>query len=109
MGEDMPTAGITLRRHAVLVDALFRATAPYPDFFQEAPSSDLLQRMIDGDGRDIVTELLRPHALVLMHHRWAQVRETREAVDRFTPEDATTLPPITIFSAELERKVFQAG
>ena len=236
-------------RHAVLVDALFRATGPYPDFFQEAPSSDLLQRMKDGDGefahvdlalvshvhqdhfhaetvraflhrhpetvlvgtqgvldemvvfddfaeiqervvvpvrtrgscrrvgfqgvdvtaclvphsggrdpdnmifivdidgfrflhegdadmtraafegldlghgdldlcfmhgwyatgggRSIVTDLLRPRALVLMHHRWVKASQEREAVDRIKPEDAAALPPITVFSAESEKKKFQ--
>ena len=236
-------------RHAVLVDALFRATGPYPEFFQEAPSEGLLQRMIDGDGdfarvdlalvshvhqdhfdaetaraflqshpetvlvgtegvaaalaeldgfgeiaervvvpvqelgscrraeiknidviaclvphagggapdnvifivtidgfrflhegdadmtrtafagldlgegaldlcfmhgwyatgggRDIVTEILRPRQLVLMHHRWAQASDERAAVDRLKPERAAELPPVSVFSAEMERKRFQ--
>ena len=60
-----------------------------------------------GDGRSIVTELLRPRALVLMHHRWAQASQAREAVNRLTSENAAELPPITVFSAELERKRFR--
>jgi len=60
-----------------------------------------------GDGRSIVTELLHPRQLVLMHHRWAQASNEREAVDRLRPEHTAELPPITVFSAELERKRFQ--
>ena len=41
---------VRTHRHAVLVDALFRATAPYPEFFQQAPSEELVQRMISGEG-----------------------------------------------------------
>jgi len=37
-------------RHAVIVDGLFRATAPYPRFYQQAPSEVLLQTMVTGEG-----------------------------------------------------------
>jgi L-ascorbate metabolism protein UlaG (beta-lactamase superfamily) len=60
-----------------------------------------------GSGRDIVTQVLRPRELVLMHHRWAQAPQEQEAVDRLRPETAETLPSITVFSAELERKTFR--
>ena len=45
-------AGYLLRSagHSVLVDGLFRATAPYPTFFQQAPSEGLLATMISGGG-----------------------------------------------------------
>ena len=240
---------ISSGRHVVLIDALFRATAPYPDFFQEAPSENLLERMIAGDGefaqvdlvlashvhrdhfdaettcaflvrhpetvlvgtdgvaaalaavpgfdeiaervvvpirtrgscrqseiegidltaclvphagggdpdnlifvvnmdgfrflhegdadmtsaafrsldlgekgldlcfmhgwyaygggRSIVTELLRPRELVLMHHRWVQAPEEREYLEQLRPEAAAELPPVTVFAAELERTTFQ--
>jgi len=240
---------VTSGRHTVLIDALFRATGPYPDFFQEAPSEDLLQRMITGDGefahvdlalashvhhdhfnaetaraflarhretvlvgtdgvaaalaglpdfdeiaervvvpirtrgscrraeikgvdvtaclvphagggdpdnlvfvvdldgfrflhegdadmtptafrgldlgegaldlcfmhgwyaygggRGIVTELLRPRDLVLMHHRWVQAPQEREHVEHVRPEAGAELPPVTVFAAELERKTFR--
>ena len=38
------------QRHAVLVDALFEATAPYPEFFQQGPSPALAAKMIAGEG-----------------------------------------------------------
>jgi L-ascorbate metabolism protein UlaG (beta-lactamase superfamily) len=41
---------IRTAEHTVLVDALFRATAPYPEFFQQAPSEGLLETMISGGG-----------------------------------------------------------
>ena len=34
----------------VLVDALFRATAPYPEFFSQGPSEDLVRQMVSGEG-----------------------------------------------------------
>jgi L-ascorbate metabolism protein UlaG (beta-lactamase superfamily) len=240
---------ITSGRHTVLIDALFRATGPYPDFFQEAPSEDLLQGMITGDGEfahvdlalashvhhdhfnaeiaraflarhretvlvgtdgvaaalaglpgfdeiaervvvpirtrgscrqaeikgvdvtaclvphagggdpdnlvfvvdldgfrflhegdadmtptafrgldlgeggldlcfmhgwyaygggcGIVTELLRPRELVLMHHRWVQAPQEREQVEHVRSGTAAKLPPVTVFAAELERKTFR--
>ena len=60
-----------------------------------------------GVGRGIVTELLRPRELVLMHHRWVQAPQEREHVEHVRPEVAAELPPVTVFAAELERKTFQ--
>ena len=34
----------------ILVDALFRATAPYPEFFSQGPSEDLIRQMVAGEG-----------------------------------------------------------
>jgi L-ascorbate metabolism protein UlaG (beta-lactamase superfamily) len=240
---------IRSRRCAVLVDALFRATAPYPEFFQQGPSDELVQRMIDGDGvfadidvafvshahgdhfhaktalaflenhpetllvgtdgvvelmtvlkgfdsvshrivvptvggdsceqiewggvratvcvarhsgsgemtnniaivemggfrflhegdadrsrttfaglelpeegldlaflhdwfvlndgRGVLTEILQPRAVVLMHHRWERAEETRERIELLPDGVASTLPPITVFGAEGESGVFQ--
>jgi L-ascorbate metabolism protein UlaG (beta-lactamase superfamily) len=36
--------------HTVLVDALFRATAPYPKFAQQGPSENLIDLMVSGGG-----------------------------------------------------------
>ncbi len=36
--------------HTVLVDALFRATAPYPKFAQQGPSENLIEVMVSGGG-----------------------------------------------------------
>ena len=60
-----------------------------------------------GGGRGIVTELLGPRELVLMHHRWVQAPQEREHVEQLRPEAAADLPPVTVFAAELERKTFQ--
>ena len=49
---------------AVLVDALFQATAPYPEFFQQGPSTELLDRMIAGEAEFSRVDL----ALVTHHH-----------------------------------------
>jgi L-ascorbate metabolism protein UlaG (beta-lactamase superfamily) len=48
---------------AVLVDALFRATAPHPDFYQQGPSETLLMRMISGEG-----EFSRVDLVLVTHH-----------------------------------------
>jgi L-ascorbate metabolism protein UlaG (beta-lactamase superfamily) len=240
---------IRSRRCAVLVDALFRATAPYPEFFQQGPTDELVQRMIDGDdvfadidvafvshahgdhfqaetalaflenhpetllvgtdgvvelmavlkgfdavsdrvvvptvvgdscgpiewggvkasvcvtrhsgggeitnniaivemgrfrflhegdadrspatfaglelpeegldlaflhdwfvlnaGREVLTEILQPRAVVLMHHRWEQADETRERIEQLPDGVASALPPVTVFGAEGESVVFK--
>ncbi len=36
--------------HTVMVDALFRATAPYPTFAQQGPSENLIDLMVSGGG-----------------------------------------------------------
>ncbi len=36
--------------HTVMVDALFRATAPYPKFAQQGPSENLIDLMVSGGG-----------------------------------------------------------
>jgi len=61
-----------------------------------------------NDGRGVVTEILRPSAVVLMHHRWERAAETRQRVEQLPVEIATTLPPITVFGAERESASFDA-
>ncbi|MCP4902037.1 MAG: hypothetical protein GY906_34155, partial [bacterium] len=45
-------AGFLVRssHYAVLVDALYRPTAAFPQFYQQAPSSELLDLMLSGGG-----------------------------------------------------------
>jgi len=59
-----------------------------------------------NEGRDILTEILRPRAVVLMHHRWERAAETRQRVEQLPHDIASTLPPITVFGAERESAVF---
>jgi L-ascorbate metabolism protein UlaG (beta-lactamase superfamily) len=59
-----------------------------------------------NDGREVVTDILRPRALILMHHRWAAAAETRDRLEKLPPEIAAVLPPITVFGAELDSAVF---
>jgi L-ascorbate metabolism protein UlaG (beta-lactamase superfamily) len=59
-----------------------------------------------NDGREVVTDILRPGAVVLMHHRWAAAIETRDRLDALPLEIAATMPPVTVFGAELESAVF---
>lgn len=59
-----------------------------------------------NDGRQVLTEILRPGAVVLMHHRWLVAKETRERFEQLPPETASILPPVTVFGAELESAVF---
>ena len=59
-----------------------------------------------NDGRKILTGILDPGAVVLMHHRWATASETRDRVARLPSEIAASLPPVTVFAAELESAVF---
>jgi len=61
-----------------------------------------------NDGREVVTEILRPKAVVLMHHRWERAAETRQRVERLPTEIASLLPPITVFGAESESAAFDA-
>jgi L-ascorbate metabolism protein UlaG (beta-lactamase superfamily) len=61
-----------------------------------------------NDGRGVVTEILRPRAVVLMHHRWERAAETRQRVEQLPAEIASTLPPVTVFGAERESASFDA-
>jgi L-ascorbate metabolism protein UlaG (beta-lactamase superfamily) len=61
-----------------------------------------------NDGRQIVTEILKPRAVVLMHHRWERAGETRDRVEQLPAEIFLTLPPVTVFGAELENATFNA-
>ena len=60
----------------------------------------------DSNGREIVTDILRPRALVLMHDRWVVAAETRDRIAGLPPEVAATLPPITVFGAEGQNASF---
>jgi L-ascorbate metabolism protein UlaG (beta-lactamase superfamily) len=62
-----------------------------------------------NDGREVVTEILRPEAVVLMHHRWERAAETRQRVEQLSAEIASTLPPVIVFGSELEGAIFQSG
>jgi L-ascorbate metabolism protein UlaG (beta-lactamase superfamily) len=53
-------------------------------------------------GRPVVTEILKPRAVVLMHHRWERAVETRQRVEQLAAEIASSLPPITVLGSELE-------
>ena len=59
-----------------------------------------------NDGREVVTEILRPKAVVLMHHRWERAAETRQRVERLPTEIASILPSIKVFGAERETSSF---
>jgi len=61
-----------------------------------------------NDGRQVVTDILKPGAVVLMHHRWERAAETRQRVERLPTEIASLLPPITVFGAESESAAFDA-
>jgi hypothetical protein len=60
-----------------------------------------------NDGRGVLTEILNPRAVVLMHHRWERAEETRERFKRLPDGVASTLPPVTVFGAEGESVVFK--
>jgi L-ascorbate metabolism protein UlaG (beta-lactamase superfamily) len=60
-----------------------------------------------NDGRPVVTDILQPRAVVLMHHRWERAAETRLRVEHLPEDSAASLPPITVFGAELESAVFE--
>jgi L-ascorbate metabolism protein UlaG (beta-lactamase superfamily) len=60
-----------------------------------------------NDGREVVTDILQPRAVVLMHHRWERAVETRKRVELLAAEITSTLPPITVFGAELESAAFE--
>lgn len=55
-----------------------------------------------NDGREVVTEILRPKAVVLMHHRWERAEETPQRVERLLVEEPSNLPPINVLGSELE-------
>ena len=61
-----------------------------------------------NDGREVVTDILQPRAVVLMHHRWERAAETRQRLEQLPMEIASTLPPVTVFGAELESATFDA-
>ena len=60
-----------------------------------------------NEGRGVVTEILRPRAVVLMHHRWERAAETRQRIDSLPEDVVSTLPPITVLEAELESVAFE--
>ena len=60
-----------------------------------------------NEGRGVVTEILRPRAVVLMHHRWERAAETRQRIDSLPGDVVSTLPPITVLEAELESVAFE--
>jgi L-ascorbate metabolism protein UlaG (beta-lactamase superfamily) len=60
-----------------------------------------------NDGRQLLTGILRPKAVVLMHHRWERAVETRERVEQLAPEIASTLPPVTVLGSEVESVIFE--
>ena len=59
-----------------------------------------------NEGREVVTEILQPRAIVLMHHRWELAADTRRRVADLPEEIASTLPPVAVLGAELESAVF---
>ena len=61
-----------------------------------------------NDGLEVVTDILQPRAVVLMHHRWERAAETRQGVEQLAEEMASTLPPIAVFGSELESASFGA-
>jgi L-ascorbate metabolism protein UlaG (beta-lactamase superfamily) len=60
-----------------------------------------------NDGREVVTEILRPEAVVLMHHRWERAAETRRRVEQLPAEISLMFPPITVLGAELDSATFE--
>lgn len=60
-----------------------------------------------NDGRPVVTDILDPGAVVLMHHRWERAAETRRRVEELPGDIATTLPPVTVLGSELESVTFE--
>ena len=62
-----------------------------------------------NDGRDVLTDILQPRAVVLMHHRWERAEEYRGRVKNLPEGIASALPPITIFGAELENATFESA
>jgi L-ascorbate metabolism protein UlaG (beta-lactamase superfamily) len=59
-----------------------------------------------NDGREVLTGILDPGAVVLMHHRWERAVETRRRIEDLPVDIATTLPPVTVLGAELESATF---
>jgi len=59
-----------------------------------------------NDGREVVTDILKPRAVVLMHHRWERAAEARHRLEQLPAEITSTLPPVTVFGAELESAAF---
>jgi len=62
-----------------------------------------------NDGRPIVSEILKPRAVVLMHHRWEKAPEAQLQLVKLPEEIASALPTITIFGAELESRTFESS
>lgn len=60
-------------------------------------------------GHPVVSEILEPRTVVLMHHRWERADETRRRVEQLAAEIASTLPPITVLGSELESVVVVRG
>lgn len=61
-----------------------------------------------NDGREVVTDILKPGAVVLMHHRWERAAETRQRVELLAADITPILPPVTVFGAEFESAAFDA-
>ena len=60
-----------------------------------------------NDGLEVVTDILQPRAVVLMHHRWERAAETRLRVEQLPAEIASTLPPVTVLGSELDSAAFE--
>ena len=59
-----------------------------------------------NDGREVVTDILKPRAVVLMHHRWERAAETRQRVEGLPVGIASNLPPVTVLGSEIEIVTF---
>jgi L-ascorbate metabolism protein UlaG (beta-lactamase superfamily) len=57
-------------------------------------------------GREVLTDIFNPGAVVLMHHRWERAAETRQRVEELPVDIASDLPPVTILGSEFERATF---
>ncbi len=62
--------------------------------------------VFDPDARAILTEVINPRAVVLMHLRWDAAKATKKRLAELDPEVDESLPPITAFGAETARSTF---
>jgi L-ascorbate metabolism protein UlaG (beta-lactamase superfamily) len=58
------------------------------------------------EGRETILRWLQPRSIVLMHHRWSKAHETRERLTQLSATVLESLPPVTVFGREGERKLF---
>lgn len=65
--------------------------------------------VFDPETRKILTEVINPRAVVLVHLRWDAAKPTRQRLAELDPELAQTLPPVTVFGAETARSTFYPG